>query len=203
MHFRDVVRVQYCYSKPTPTENGLKLPRRIDADQKMIDIPFREAVRKLMYLAVSSRPDISYAISELSRHVSQPSWDHWIAVKRIFRYLKGTSNSELVISGKDTTLDHIKAYSDADWGGDLDKRRSRSGYCILLGGGCISWRSKLQSGIAQSTLEAEYIAINETGREVDWLELLLAEMGITCGNVDIIKDNQGCIATIKNRIINY
>ena len=103
--------------------------------------------------------------------MSNPGKEHWIALKRVFRYLRGTSDYGLCyqgIPGLERMLD-IRCFVDADWAGDLDQRRSTSGYVFSLFGGAVSWMSKRQSVVVLSTTEAEYIATTHTSKEAVWL----------------------------------
>jgi hypothetical protein len=155
-----------------------------------------------MYAILGTRPDLTYAVSTVSKYSSNPNKTHWASVKRIFRYLNGTKHLGITYGG--TKELNLIGYSDSDWGGDLDTRRSTSGHVFLLGNGATSWYSKLQSSVATSTMQAEYIALYEATRECIWLNLLLKELGRneTTTSIPIpiyIKcDNQSCIALAKN-----
>jgi len=164
--------------------------------------PYRELVGALMYLACATRPDISHAVGEVARFVCNPGMNHWKAVVYICRYLVGTANYGLHFDGNVKDGGQVHGYSDADWGGDVDTRRSKTGYAIFMNGGCASWRSKLQKCISQSTLEAELVAANETGRELVWARGVATELGYQQRTSTLFEDNQPCIATSKNPIIN-
>ena len=100
--------------------------------------------------------------------------EHWEAVKWILRYLRGTLKRCLCLGGEKVVL---KGYTDADMSGDLDTYRSTSGYVFTLAGGAVSWQSKIQKCVALSTTEAEYIAMNEAGKEMLWLKQFLEDLG--------------------------
>ena len=102
-------------------------------------------------------------MSNVDKFSSHPTNKHWVAVKRIMRYLKGTSDLGLLYTKEGSSK--CVGYSDSDWGGDLDDRKSTSGYLFLIGGGSVSWRSKKQSSVALSTAEAEYMALASAGQE--------------------------------------
>jgi hypothetical protein len=119
---------------------------------KMKDVSYQEAVGSLMYAMVATRPDLAFAVSVVSRFMSKPGPMHWMAVKRIMRYLKGTLDMKLRIGGKDI---NVEGYSDADWAGDVENRRSTSGYVFFVGEGAVSWNNKRQQTVVQSTMEAE------------------------------------------------
>ena len=123
-----------------------------------------------MYGMFCTRPKISHAVGVLSRFMSNPGKEQWTAVKRVFRYLRGTSDYGLCYQGRpglERMLD-IRGFVDADWAGDLDQRISTSGYVFSLFGGAISWMSKRQSVVALSTIEAEYMESTHASKEVVW-----------------------------------
>uniref|UniRef100_A0A2N9E2L1 Reverse transcriptase Ty1/copia-type domain-containing protein n=1 Tax=Fagus sylvatica TaxID=28930 RepID=A0A2N9E2L1_FAGSY len=117
----------------------------------------------LVYLTVT-RPNISYAVHQVSQFMSAPRSTHYAAVLRILRYFKGTLFHDLHFSAQSPLT--LRAYSDADWVGDPTDRRSATGYCFLLGSSLISWRSKKQSVVARSSIEAEYHALADTTSEL-------------------------------------
>lgn len=116
-----------CKPRSTPCEQKLNFTD----DAALTDITrYREAVRSLIYLTVCTRPDLSFVVSKLSQYFHEPTEQHWIVVKHVLRYLKGTSDRKLCDWKCDENLG-IQAYSDADWAADLSDRRSTSGYCVL------------------------------------------------------------------------
>ncbi|XP_073019460.1 secreted RxLR effector protein 161-like [Primulina eburnea] len=117
-------------------------PNTSEEIHEMSKVTYSSVVGSLMYTMMCTRPDICYAVGLVSRYQSNPGRRHWSAVKRILRYLKGTTYYILCYQGKDLTL---KEYTDADWGGDLDERNSTSGYAFLVNDGRTSWRSKKQT----------------------------------------------------------
>ena len=123
-----------------------------------IKAPFREAVGALMHLTTATRPDIAYAVSDVSRFMENPQEEHWVAVKRIFGYLQGTKTYGICYKSSDKI--DFRGYSDADWAGDLADRKSASGYAFMLLSAPISWGSKKQPSVSLSTSEAEYIALS-------------------------------------------
>eukprot|EP00253_Pinus_taeda_P005362 PITA_05362 len=132
-----------------PIPVGVKLsvepcPKTQEEEENMSRVPYVSAVGSLMYVMVCTRPNIAHAVELLNRFMSKPGKDQWIAVKRVFRYLCGTSDYGLCYQrrlGLDRLLD-IHGFVDADWAGDLDQRRSTSGYVFNLFGGAVSWMSK-------------------------------------------------------------
>jgi hypothetical protein len=120
----------------------------------------------------------------------------------ICEYLIGTVDYALQFDGNTEGSDPVYGYSDADWGGNVDDRRSRTGYVVFINGGCITWRSKLQSCVSQSSLEAEYVAVNEAGRELKWSRAMANELGLQQRTSTLYEDNQPCIQTASNPIVN-
>ena len=141
----------------TPMERDLKL-RKFESES-MTDrqtdyaeqFPYQNIVGALLYLSINTRPDISYSVGVLARFSKSPTFRACKAVLRLLIYLRGTADRGICYSGDDLK---VFAYSDADWAGDLDSRRSTTGYVVYAAGGPISWQSKLQSTIAVSTMEA-------------------------------------------------
>lgn len=166
--------------------------------QAMIKVPYSSAVGSLMYAMLCTRPDICYAVGLVSRFQVNPGVAHWKAVKKILRYLKGTMDYSLVYQGKDLKL---IGYSDADWAGDLDERKSTSGYAYILNGGAISWSSKKQTSIALSTMEAEYIACCSATQEAVWLRRFIKHLSVlerAAEPVYIWTDNMAALAYAKD-----
>jgi len=194
-------------SKPVkvPIPVGVRLsaeqcPKTQEEEEDMSRVPYASAVGSLMYAMVCTRPDIAHAVGVLSRFMSKPGKEHWTAVKRVFRYLRGTSDHGLCYQGRpglDRVLD-IHGFVDADWAGDLDQRRSTSGYVFNLFGGAVSWMSKKQSVVALSTTEAEYMAATHASKEAVWLQRLCSSMGLVQGAIRIDCDSQSAIFLAKN-----
>ena len=133
---------------------------------------YRSLVGNLLYLAVVSRPDISFIVSTLSQFLNNPGKVHWVAAKRVLRYLKGTASLGLIY-GKCEVFT-IQGFSDSDWGTDSDDRRSISGYCFAFSHntGVVSWNSKKQATVALSSSEAEYLAMSSAAQELLFLRAL-------------------------------
>ena len=165
---------------------------------------YQSAMSSLMYAMLGTRPNIAFAVSVVSRYGSNPTPAHWIAVKRILRYLRGTVNLELIYQ---EDLSSLTGYTDSDWAGDHDTRRSTSGYVFSIGSGVISWSSKRQPTVALSTCEAEYIGQTQVTKEAIWLQGLLQQLALsdndrnlnaTSHTIVIYGDNQKVIALVKN-----
>ena len=168
-----------------------------------LNVPYREAIGSLMFLSVVTRPDLAYIVNFLSRYMCNFDRSHWRAVQRVLKYLKQTPRVGLCYSASDKSQFHVKAYSDADFGGDRDQRRSTSGCIIQLVNGPIIWCSKGQTVTAQSTAEAEYIAANVAAREMSWLRYFLNDLGFPCANsLNLYMDNTTAISWTKDLIIN-
>eukprot|EP00253_Pinus_taeda_P017665 PITA_17665 len=132
---------------------------------------YASVVGSLMYEMVCTRPDIAHAVGVLSKFMSKLGKEHWTTVKQVFRYFCGTSDYGLCYQGRpglDKVLD-IYGFVDADWAGDLDQRRSISGYVFNLFGGAVGWMSKKQFVVALSTTEAEYMVATHARKEAVWL----------------------------------
>jgi hypothetical protein len=153
---------------------------------------------------IYSRPDIAYVVGKLSRYMANPSERHMTAAKHVLRYLSGTRSSGIVYSRQTQTskvTDHhqLTGYSDADWAGDKETRKSTSGYVFLINGGPVSWASKRQSSVALRSCEAEYYALTQAGKEAVWINQLVTE--VTREDQDplsIYCDNQAALASTEN-----
>jgi hypothetical protein len=142
-----------------PMETTLKLSAN-DASPPLIDpASYRRLIGRLLYLTIT-RPDLLYAIQTLSQFMANPHTMHLQAAERVLRYLKATSGQGLFLKA-DSTF-HLKAYSDSDWGGCINTRRSVTGYLVFLGDSLISWKSKKQPTVSRSSAEAEYQALATT-----------------------------------------
>jgi hypothetical protein len=148
-----------------------------------------------MYASIITRPDISFAVGQVSRHFNNPCLRDWKAVKRILRYLKGTK--KLGLRYRRILIPDLCIYSDADFAGDVSTRRSTTGYISMWNGGVITWASQLQRCVARSTTEAEYIAASNATQEISWLHSILTELGVEYSKPTILHiDNQSAIKLI-------
>ncbi|XP_075074757.1 secreted RxLR effector protein 161-like [Nicotiana tabacum] len=165
----------------TPIARGETLslemcPRIENQKEDMSRVPYSSVVGSLMYVMMCTRPDICYVVGLVSRYQSNPGRDHWKAVNRIFKYLKGTANYSLCYSGNGL---YLRAYTDADWAGDRNDRKSTSGYAFLLNGGAISWKSKKQTCTTLSTMEFEFVACASVVQKAVWLKRFFEYLDIT------------------------
>ena len=135
-------------------------------EEYMSCVSYHSAVGSLMYAMVCTRPDLSQAISIVSRYMHAPEKQHWQAMRWILRYIYGTVDIGLQFTKNDSQGLHLIGYVNSDFAGDLNKRRSTTGYLFTLAGAPVCWRSILQSTVALSTTEAEYMAATEAIKEV-------------------------------------
>src|SRR5882757_5305471 len=189
----------------TPMDPGLKLstsmaPQSEDDVIFMKSVPYINAVGSLMYLALTSRPDIAYSVGVLARFNSNPGPLHWKAVKHLLRYLKGTINLCLTYGPSDSdSSEPFISYSDSDHGGNPDSGKSTGGYVVKIGCGAVSWSSKLQTLVTLSTTEAEYVAAVEAAKEVVWMRKFMTELGYPQHAPSLLlMDNQSAISVSKN-----
>jgi len=185
-----------CQEVSTPVEPGTKFIQGDDGTCNLRTFPYREAIGSLMYLMIATRPDLAFVVSVLSRYMEKPQQQHWNGVKRVLKYIKGTISYGIsFIIGSNNT--EMEAYCDADWAGDLDSRRSTSGWLCLLNGGPISWCSKKQGITATST--TEFIAICGAAKQIVWLRRLLSDFNCKQYYPTRLKcDNQRAITITKN-----
>ncbi|XP_055542533.1 uncharacterized protein LOC129728142 [Wyeomyia smithii] len=157
---------------------------------------YQKVVGQLLYIAVNSRPDIAAAISILSRKVSCPTQRDRNELKRMVRYLKGTSGLKLRLSSRGDSSALI-GFADVDWAECRSDRKSNSGYIFKYSGGTISWACRKQSCVLLSTAEAEFVALSEASQEAVWLQRLLHDLGEKT-EVALFEDNQSCLKMLES-----
>jgi hypothetical protein len=184
-------------TKTTPLSPSIKLSKNEGEPLDKETFPYGTLVGKLMFLTVATRPDIAYSVGTLARFISNPNLTHWQAAKGVVRYLAYTKNRGITFRGSDLTL---TGFCDADYAGDLDTRKSTTGYVFITNGGAISWNSKRQPTVAVSTTEAEYMAAASATKEGLWLRKLFYSLDIPFTTIDINCDNQSAIKLLKNPI---
>lgn len=187
----------------TPTASHFKLKilhpkERAEEFEHMKNVPYASVVGSLMYAMVGSRPDLGFAVGLVCRFMSHPSREHWEAAKWILRYVRGTYDLCLTFRRSSELI--VEGFSDSDYSTDLDKRRSVSGIVFKFGGNTVSWKSGLQSVVALSTTEAEYMALTLAVKEAIWLRGICTEMGFEQSSVRIHCDSQSAIALSKNTV---
>ena len=181
----------------TPMEVNVKY-RKDEGELLPNPYLYRQLVGSLIYLTIT-RPDISYAVHIVSRFMQSPRHLHLVAVKRIIRYLIGSPTRGLFFP-KNSDL-HLTAYSDADWAGCPDTRRSTTGWCTFLGDALISWKCKKQDHVSKSSTEAEYRAMSAACAEIVWLRGLLSELGASQINpTPLHADNKSAIQIASNPV---
>ena len=161
-------------AQPTPMDTNNELVpfegKCDDADRHK----FQEIVGSLMYLSIATRPDLATSVNILGRYASNPGPEHFAAAKRILRYLNGTVNLGLQYPAKMEI--RVTTYSDADWAGDRSTRKSTSGLVIFIGKAAVHWRSTLQTSVARSSTEAEYLSASNAGQETMGIFNVLQEL---------------------------
>ena len=180
------------------TTNLTKLRESATSSQSVDSTLYRQLIGSSMYL-MHTRPDICYTVNALSQAMSDPKHIHWIVAKHILRYVRGTITYRLRYTSSSALL--IVGYADSDWVGSAVDRKSTSGYCFSMESTMISWFSRTQGSIAQSTTEAEYIVASDACRELLWLKQLPSDL--FSGNIDstiIHCDNQSCIKLSENSV---
>lgn len=161
---------------------------------------YSELIGSLLYLSNTVRPDISAHVGQLSRFLSCPKEHHWNEAVHILRYLKGQPNLGITFDGKVSRANQVHGFADSDLSGCNDTGRSTGGYVFLMNGAAISWSSKRQPVVAQSTAEAELIAVSAAAQEAAHLKFLLEELGFPQQPIVIYEDNQPCIKIAENPI---
>ena len=182
----------------TPADPNVKLLKDDGCSKKVHSVRYQSMVGSLLHAARATRPDIAQAVGVVSKFNAEPTEAHLTAVKRIFRYLKGTVSLALQYQAKGSELID---YSDSDWANDLDNRHSTTGNVFKMSGGAISWISQKQATVALSTAEAEYVALGSATQEAIWLRRLLNDLNVDQAKPTVIReDNQGAIAMAKNPV---
>ena len=195
---------------PQPTSNRL---RRLDTDTgNALDEngkqKYQSIVGSLNWLMLGTRPDIAFTVSMLSKFLSAPSSEHLAAATYTLRYLRNTSDLAIqydterhVERPTDLQTSDLRpiGFTDSDFAGDQDDRKSTSGYVFTLGNGAISWRARKQPLVAFSTVEAEYIGASDAAKEAIWISSLFTRLlGLDAYPQEIFADNQGAIQLAKN-----
>ena len=186
----------------TPLDPNVKIGPNPDGKDGNRSNSYAKLLGELQFLANATRPDIAHAVNRLAAYTANPSLQHIGALKRILRYLAGTKSYGIVYSNSpESTTDNpniFSGYADAAFA-NQDDCKSTSGYVFIASGGAITWRSKKQSMVAQSSTEAEYIALAESAREACWLRNLYEELGYPQNLPILIRgDNNGSIAKARN-----
>lgn len=175
-----------------PMRTDLELRRATyDEQEAATNLPYRELVGSLMYLACTTRPDIMFAVSRLARYFSFYGHEHWKAARTVAKYVSSTKNMLLSYG---SIYEGVVGYTDADWAGDKETRKSTGGFVFTVGGTAFVWNSKRQSIVASSSVESEYIAQARCVKEALWIRKLLKDFEDETPTIEIRADNQGSIA---------
>jgi hypothetical protein len=189
----------FLHSKPisTPSDPNVKLHN--DDSQPYSDVPaYRRLIGRLLYLN-TTRPDITFITQQLSQFLSNPTQTHFNAATRVLRYLKGSPGRGIFFPRKASL--QLQGFSDADWAGCRDTRRSISGQCFFLGKSLISWRTKKQLTVSKSSSEAEYRALAAASCELQWILYVLHDLQIQCSKTPVIYcDNQSALHIAANPV---
>ncbi|XP_017972747.1 PREDICTED: uncharacterized mitochondrial protein AtMg00810-like [Theobroma cacao] len=187
-------------SKPvsTPIDYNYKLSKTKDGQELHDATKYKQLVGKLLYLTFT-RPDISYAVQVLSQFMDKPSNEHFMAAYRVIRYLKRALSQGILMKSKSNMK--ISAYSDSDWAGCPDLRKSITGFSLFIGDSLVSWKSNKQTVVARSSVEAEYRSMASTCCEIIWLQYLLANFRISHKEaISLFFDSQSAIYISKNPV---
>jgi hypothetical protein len=193
-----------CSPVSTPLDPSVRLStvQALQTPEEIVfmrTVPYVSAVGVLMYLAIATRPDIAFAVGVLCRFMANPGPEHWKAVKHLFCYLRGTCNFRLTYKPNPSAPYPFHAYSDTDHGANFDNGRSTSAYVVKIGSGAVLWMSRLQSIVALSTTEAEFVAAASASQEVIWMRQLLGELGFDVSKPSLLLlDNQSAIQVARN-----
>jgi hypothetical protein len=161
-------------------------------------IEYATRIGELLYAAHATRPDILYATVTLAQFTRNPAPEHWTALKRVFRYLKGSIGHKLTYGRDPNASTDLTRYTDSDWASNVH-RKSISGYVFTIAGGAVAWSSKKQSRVALSTAEAEYVAATHAIKQLLWHRNLFKELGLPQpGTSILLSDNQAAISISHN-----
>jgi hypothetical protein len=186
-----------CHPTSTPVDTRAKLSTT-DGTPVADATEYRSLAGALQYLTLT-RPDLAYAVQQVCLFMHDPREPHLALLKRILRYVKGTLSTGLHIGAG--PVSSFTAYSDADWAGCPDSRRSTSGYCVFLGDNLVSWSSKRQTTVSRSSAEAEYRAVAHAVAETCWLRQLLQELHAPLSSATIVYcDNVSAVYMIANPV---
>lgn len=186
-----------CKSISSPMAINCKLEKPNDNCLLEETYPYRELIGCLMYLSVCTRPDISFALSQLSQFNTGFARDHWLAAKRILRYLKGTINYGLTFI-KSGNL-NVSVFADADWANDVTDRKSYSGFVIKVGDSTVNWESRKQRCVALSSTEAEYLAIGDACKEFCFVKNFMYEIFDKMIPCSVYNDNQSALKLLEEK----
>jgi hypothetical protein len=170
--------------KPACTPVDTKAKVSAAAGVPMPDKTFYRSIAGALQYLTLTRPELAYAVQQACLHMHDPHDVHWNIIKRILRYVRGTPSHGILLRASPSTT--LTAYTDADWAGCPDTRRSTSGFCVFLGDALVSWSSKRQAVVSRSSAEAEYRGVANAAAECCWLRNLLGELQVVVNKASII-----------------
>lgn len=183
-----------------PIDPNIKLIK--NEGRAIAQIEYASAIGSFMYASQCTRPDVVFAISKLSKFTSNPSSEHWKAIGRVFGYLKKIKNLGLQYTKFPKILE---GYIETSWISSAGENKFTSGWIFTLKGGAVYWKSKKQICITHSTMESDFVALAETGKEAEWLRNLLYEIPLDIkdiSSIPILCDNQATLARAYNEVYN-
>jgi histone deacetylase 1/2 len=193
------VNMQICKTVDTPLSVSEKLSL---TDGEMLSgddsTNYRNIVGALQYITLT-RPDIAFSVNKVCQFLHAPMTVHWTTVKRILRYLRGTISLGLRLSKSSSTV--VSAFSDVDWAGCPDDRRSTGGFAVYVRSNLVSWNAKKQATVSRSSTEAEYKSLANATAEVMWVQTLLDELGVSQSKAAVLWcDNIGATYLSANPV---
>lgn len=185
-YIKDMLRrfgMDDCKPVSVPLDAGYQVVCN-DNCKKVDQQQYQSMIGTLMYLAITTRPDILHSMSKLAQRNMDPHHEHLLAVKHVLRYLAGTMEYKLEYTAAGNAS--IAGYVDADWGGDASNRKSYTGFTFFVGKCLVSWESRKQNSVALSSTEAEYMAASDAAKEALYMPKLLMELGNSNGEPVIL-----------------
>ncbi|XP_019177847.1 PREDICTED: uncharacterized protein LOC109173041 [Ipomoea nil] len=159
---------------------------------------YRRLVGRLLYLT-ATRPDISYAVQQLTQFIDAPTENHLVAAHRVLRYIKDAPGQGIFYPADNSI--QLNSFSDSDWASCMESRRSITGYCVFLGNALVSWKSKKQATVSKSSAEAEYRALATTVCEIQWLHFLLKDLHVQLPKpATLFCDSKSAVAIAENHV---
>ncbi|MBW0569331.1 hypothetical protein O181_109046 [Austropuccinia psidii MF-1] len=192
-----------CKRVKTPC-NGYFL-QEIEGNSQVINLTkYQQVIGSLNYLAQHTRPYIMYTVNQLSRYCTNPTAKNWISLKHLLRYLKGTMTYNPIYKKSQSLslISELMGWEDTDYENAKEDCKSISGYVIQVYENPVCWLSKRQSVVAQSTTEAEYISMNVCAKQMQWLSLILQDLGQDIEKPTLLNDNSGTVIISKQASLN-
>jgi len=193
-----------CASCPTSLPLGIELTKAqapsTDAEHHfMKDKPYMRYLGSVMYAQIAMRPDLSYAVSTLSKFGSNPGKPHWLVLMHILQYIKGSLDYKITYGGPGNTSLTPYGHVDADYGSDRDTWCSCSGHVFFMAGGPVALGAKYQLTIALFTMEAEYMALTQAAQQILWMYSAMSKVGFPQPKpACLYGDNMGAVALTRN-----